>query len=148
MPNLIKFIHDNDEQGFDLVSASDGSISQDAGWESCVFISWFSDKRDFDEDLLRDSRGWWADSYVSVANENFGSGLWKYRRSKITQGTLAGLRFELTSALQWMVDDGIAASVEVETERLSTYVIKATANITQLDGGLYSSVWSVHLARL
>jgi phage gp46-like protein len=88
--------------------------------ESAVMASLFSDRRasadyvDPDPNGIPDLRGWWGDSYEASL---LGSRLWQLNRSKITDATtvLNKARDYCQEALQWLVDDGIAASVSVQT---------------------------------
>nr|DAG75383.1 MAG TPA: hypothetical protein [Caudoviricetes sp.] len=84
-----------------------------------VFNSLFSWARASDSDELPgDSKqGWWGDTYADEQGDHFGSKLWLLSRAKITQETLMRAQEYAKEALQWMIDDGIAKSVEAIAER-------------------------------
>ena len=91
-----------------------GDIVTDAGLETTVIISLFTDRRaDPDDDLPdgeTDPRGWWGDIVDDVMT---GSRLWLLSREK--QLPLVRQRAEqyCREALQWLIDDGIASTVTV-----------------------------------
>jgi phage gp46-like protein len=80
--------------------------------ETAVLISVFSDARAADDDVLppgvTDRRGWWGDP-------NMGSKIWLLRRSILDAAVVAKARDYLKTALQWLLDDGVAFSVTVTT---------------------------------
>lgn len=65
---------------------------------------------------VTDRRGWWGDSLASVPDDHIGSRRWIYKREKQTAETANKIREADEEALQWLIDDGIAASVVVTTE--------------------------------
>jgi phage gp46-like protein len=84
-----------------------------------VIVSLFSWRRALPDDPLPgDQRmGWWGDSFASIANDRIGSRLWLLTRAKLLPDTVARAREYALEALQWLIDDGVAARVEVDTER-------------------------------
>lgn len=94
------------------------AIQFDEGLETAVLISLFSDRRITVEklpDLETDRRGWWADTISEIENDKIGSELWLYDREKITTQTLVGLSQACEDALNWLVEDGVADNIEVES---------------------------------
>lgn len=59
------------------------------------------------------TRGWWADAYEP---DPWGSLLLTLRRAKRTQGTLNRARDYCRQALAWLIEDGVARTVNVVTE--------------------------------
>ena len=92
--------------GPDLQSGSD--------LETAVLISLFTDRRADPGDVIPDGsgdpRGWWGDSFLP---RPIGSKLWLIDRAKQTDQTLTRAKDYAQDALQWLVDDGIAGSVDV-----------------------------------
>ncbi len=93
-------------------------VIRDAGFETSVLISLLTDARAGVEDVLPhggdDLRGWWADEFLESP---FPSKLWLLSRSKMTPQVLADGKQYAEQALEWMIEDGIAESVEVLTAR-------------------------------
>jgi phage gp46-like protein len=96
------------------------ALLEDDGLQTAVILSLFTDRRAADDDLPtsaqpEDRRGWWGDSFADVAGDQIGSRLWLLAREKQTQATLLKARDFAREALAWLVDDGVARSVSVET---------------------------------
>jgi phage gp46-like protein len=83
--------------------------------DTAVLISLFTNQVADPADLLppgegNDARGWWADFYQS---DQIGSRLWQAFWRVHNQDTLNWARNTSSRALQWLIDDGVAASVVV-----------------------------------
>lgn len=88
--------------------------------ETACLVSLFTDKRaspDFTPtDGTADRRGWWADPYNA---QPLGSNLWQLERAHKTRDTLGLAQRYAADALQWLVTDGVAQAVVVDTQWLS-----------------------------
>lgn len=95
---------------------------------TAVLISLFTDRVANPDDAIPDGtadpRGWWADDPTAP----IGSRLWLIFRSKRTQETLGAAQSYAEEALQWLVNDGVAASfdVYVEWQERSTLAMQVT----------------------
>ncbi|MFT9016405.1 MAG: phage GP46 family protein [Acetobacter sp.] len=109
---------------------SDGNLALDSALRSAVLVSLFTDRvapeiiTPLDGAVgftpapgaagsqLNDRRGWWADAWEAVP---IGSRLWQLARAvKAGQSTIPReVEAICQEALQWLVDDGVAASVTV-----------------------------------
>ncbi|WP_424140251.1 phage GP46 family protein [Roseomonas chloroacetimidivorans] len=126
---------------------ADGSLAIDGGLKSAVLVSLFTDRRaapDFvPTDGTTDRRGWWADTYEG---EQIGSRLWQYERAKKFGRTtlLAEVKKTCAEALQWLLDDGVAASLTVNTGWLNATTIAVAISITQPNGNLttFNLAWA------
>ena len=114
-----------------------------------VVISLFTWRRaNPDDDLPGDLRmGWWGDSFPPVANDRIGSRLWLLSRSKLTAETVSRAKEYAEEALRWLIDDGVAARVDVEAARIDTFTLGLACRFYKLDGTLladvrFSDVWS------
>src|SRR5215469_13702660 len=100
-----------------LLATGDLQTGQDL--ETACLVSLFTDKLatpDFvPTDGTSDRRGWWADPYN---DQPLGSNLWQLERGKKTRDTLGLARRYVSDALQWLVTDGVAQSVTVDTQWL------------------------------
>lgn len=98
------------------ISIFNGDLEQDGGMETAVGMSLFSNARASDDDTLPqpggDRQGWWGDAYADIPGDVTGSKLWLLNRSKQTLDVLVSARQYALDALQWMIDDQVAASVE------------------------------------
>lgn len=104
----------------DMTTGADYALNtlglvEDAGLDTAVIISLFSDRRANDDDVLpgdlNDKRGWWADAFPIAPGDRIGSRLWLLNREKQLQSVLDRAQEYAEEALQWMLDDGVASSV-------------------------------------
>lgn len=102
-------------------------LKADDGLKTAVVISLFTDARALADDELptgqTDRRGWWGDLLADIDADMIGSRRWLYMREKQTAETARKIREADEEALAWLVDDGIAASVTVETEWIGRGVL-------------------------
>ena len=131
------------------VAAND--LAPDAGLETAVFMSLFSDRRLDDSDDLPDGatdrRGWWADTQ----DDRIGSKLWTLSRSKQTPAVLGQIEAYAREALEWLVTDRIASSVDVSaiSGAMGVWELAVTVRRPAADPALYrySYTWASQEAR-
>lgn len=84
-----------------------------------VVISLFTWRRAHPDDDLPGNQkfGWWGDAYPDVANDLIGSRLWLLSRTKLMPNTPQLAIGYAKEAMQWMLDDGVAARIDVNAER-------------------------------
>lgn len=106
-----------------------------------VMISLFTWRRAEDGDDVPDGasrRGWWGD-------DTLGSRLWLLGRRKITAETLSDARAYAEEGLAWLVEEGIAESVDVSVVRAGVEaVITVTIHRPGLDPDVvrFDRLWS------
>lgn len=97
-------------------SVSDGVLETGSGLTTAVLVSLFTDRVVSAEEVPagEDRRGWWGDTYRA---EPLGSRLWTLSRRAKSNATLllAEAKDMCLEALNWMLEDGVAASVQVQT---------------------------------
>ncbi|MDH0098250.1 phage GP46 family protein [Pseudomonas sp. GD04158] len=71
------------------------------------------------DDPLDDAEryGWWGDSFPSQADDRIGSRLYLLRRRSLTAQTERDARDYAREALQWLLDDGRVAALDIATAR-------------------------------
>ncbi|HDR2353266.1 TPA: phage GP46 family protein [Enterobacter roggenkampii] len=99
-----------------------------------VIISLFSWRRANPDDNADQVMGWWGDTYPTVTGDRIGSRLWLLGREKVTNDTLNRARDYAIEALQWMLDDGVAARIDVESRRTGMDEAQLNIDIYQRDG--------------
>lgn len=99
-----------------------------------VIISLFSWRRANPDDNAPVSMGWWGDTYPTVTGDRIGSRLWLLGREKVTNDTLNRARDYAIEALQWMLDDGVAARIDVDSQRSGMDEAQLDIAIYQRDG--------------
>ncbi|OWY40076.1 hypothetical protein CEK28_04895 [Xenophilus sp. AP218F] len=82
--------------------------------DSAIVLSLFCDARALPEDKQADPRGWWGDVLADQPYDRWGSRLWLLAsRAKNVPQTLRDAEHYAREALQWMLDDGAARSLDV-----------------------------------
>lgn len=120
---------------------ADGDLQTGQDLETACLVSLFTDKLatpDFiPTDGTSDRRGWWADPYN---DQPTGSNLWQLDRAKKTRDTLGLARRYAQDALAWLVADGIASNVFVDTRwigpEVGSTMLGIAIAITKPDGSL------------
>ncbi|QBY56158.1 phage GP46 family protein [Cupriavidus oxalaticus] len=104
--------------------------------QRAVVISLFTWRRAESSDRLDDDErmGWWGDSYPTLANDRIGSRLWLLRREKITRETLLRAEEYAREALQWLLDDGLAAAIDVQLQRVDNARVNLRVTLTYAAG--------------
>lgn len=107
-------------------------------------FSWARAEED-DEKPGESKMGWWADSY-SDKGDKFGSRLWLLMRSSRTSEDIALAEEYALEALQWMLDDNIAAEIKASAELDSFERLNLQIEIVRPDGksltARFADVWS------
>jgi len=132
-------------------------LASDQGLLSAVLISLFTDRLAAADDELPDNsgdrRGWWGDLPLDQANTGatpdlIGSRLWLLVRQKQTQAVLNAAIGYAREALQWLIDDGVAARIDVAGAwgglgilKLGVTVSRVTAQGATVNHG-YDLAWN------
>ncbi|MCA8026472.1 phage GP46 family protein [Burkholderia cepacia] len=102
---------------------------------SAVLISLFTDRSANSDDAIPDGtgdpRGWWGDI---DEDKPIGSRLWLLDRSKQTQEVLNNARDYILEALNWLVDDGVVASIDAQTQWVRDTFLGAQITLYQPTG--------------
>ena len=104
---------------------------------TAMLVSLFSDRiasADFvPPDGSTDLRGWWADSYTG---DPIGSRLWQLMRAKkVGQTTLLRQAEDFCQeALQWLLDDGVVATMTINAFWLNGTALGIAITVTQPGG--------------
>ncbi len=94
-------------------------LKGDAGLETAITISLFSDRRIRPDELNpgeTNRRGWFGDTLAEIEGDEIGSRLWLLARAKRTLETLRLAEDYSREALQWLIADGVARDIQVEAE--------------------------------
>lgn len=103
------------------LSLIDSDLASDRGLMTAALLSLFTDRRGEVDDKPpsgdpRDRRGWWADEFLEVEGDKYGSRLWLLDRAKRTNETVLRAKEYVREALAWMLEDRVVASIDVEVE--------------------------------
>lgn len=130
----IRVVWDNTRALGDWAYA-DGDLETGQDLETACLVSLFSDALatpDFvPTDGTTDRRGWWGDYYLS---RPLGSNLWQLDRAKTTRANLGLARSTAQQCLQWLIDDGVASDVLVNTQWITSTMMGIAIAITRPNG--------------
>lgn len=140
----------------DLQAGSSGIIMEDTLYSSIV-ISLLTDRRAHADDELPthqqpgnplppDRRGWCGDALADIEGDRYGSRLWLLERAKQTEETRRRAIFYCKEALQWIVDDGHATSIEVTAAWAGVGRLNVNVAVTKPDGSYYTSTIEIGAA--
>jgi len=112
-----------------------GDLASDDGLQTAVIISLFTDALCSADEAASASaatrRGWWGDAYADVPGDLIGSRLWLLAREKRLPKVVERARQYAADALQWLVTDRVADSVEVQAEMVGTDTLALAIAITR-----------------
>lgn len=105
--------------------------------DNAVLISLCTDRiaetTDAIPDSSNDPRGWWGDAYGDPSYP-IGSRLWLLRRAKQTQQTLQSAYDYISEAIQWLIDDGVVATFDINVQWVANGQLGATVIGYKQDG--------------
>lgn len=132
-------------------SVTQGALTSGNDLHTAVLISLFTDRRAAPSDVIPDGtsdrRGWWADIDTNGNLDEWGSRLWLLDRSKSpTQAVLNQAVGYCKEALQWLLDDGVAANIDVIAAWNAPNYLAIQVTIFKVDGTReslsYDALWN------
>lgn len=101
-------------QLYDISLDTDGDILTDDFFDTSLLLSLFGEKRADSSEVVEPQlrRGWIGSEGKDFEN---GSKLWLFDQARVTRTNLNRIQDEARKALQWLVDDGLAVSVDEVT---------------------------------
>lgn len=126
-----------------------GDLGTDEGLYTAVALSLLCDGRAESDDTLpgggTDRRGWWADALARDRGDRFGSRLWLRGREKELPEVREAYESYAREALQWLLDDRVARSLDVTAETAAPGVMELRVQVIRGDGRVsdlqFSYVW-------
>ena len=114
-----------------------------------VIVSLFTWRRANPDDELpsTDLMGWWGDSYADVQGDRIGSRFWLLSRAVLTADTVRRAEEYVREALQWLLDDQVATSLQVSAQRVGLSALSVSVLVTRAESGQvvslrFADVWS------
>jgi phage gp46-like protein len=144
MSNLcFDFFEEN--MGLDLI-VKNSEIQTDESLKSAVLVSLFTDARCEKTEIPNGEtslRGYFGDA---IFNESTGSKLWLLNRAKYSNDTLLKAKEYAKSALDWLVTDGFAKEIKVETsfnkQNKMLLNVKIVKNNDEVESIAIHNLWS------
>lgn len=97
---------------YDLTLDDDGDIKTDDSLDTNLLMSLYCDKRASENEVPHPERrrGWIGNE--STEGFEIGSKLWLFKQERLTRTTINTMNSIVRESLQWLIDDGLAKSVE------------------------------------
>jgi len=110
----VDLIMTKDDVGiYDFSLDENGDLAAEDFFDTSLLGSIFGERRALPSEMpnARDRRGWIGNEF-----EDFeaGSKLWLFDQARLTGTVLNEMRSEALNAIQWLVDDGWAVSIEAQ----------------------------------
>ncbi len=109
------------ENGQGDLKIKNGRFVVEDDLNTLVMNSQFSDARAEPEDpkdpLNNETRGFWGEFLMAINGRRWGSKYWLYKRSIVNTETVNDLQTAGKACVQHLQDNGIVATIEVETEQ-------------------------------
>lgn len=134
------------------ISVQGNDLETEDGLQTAVLVSLFTDARLPDDiqpdDGGEDRRGWWPDHLGE--GHSYGSLLWTLDRSKQNEFTRFRAEEFARNSLLWLVEEKIAAAVEVTAQFVRRGVLGLSIDIKRPRGDLvkyrYDYIWQAMTA--
>lgn len=137
-----------DTGDIDLATGAAGLQKEDSLF-TAVIVSLLTDRRAEPDDRLPDDmrrasaigpdrRGWCGDMLAERTGDRIGSRLWLLAREKQTEETRRRAIAYCKEALQWLIEDGLAAAITVGAEWATMGRLDAVIDIALVEGGTFS----------
>lgn len=141
------------EQGLFDLPVRKGDLVGDDSLGTEIMVSLFTDVRAEKDELppeYSDLRGWWADALLSMQGDEQGTGskLWLLRRQKQLESVLVQAEAYARSALQWLIDEGLAGAVSVTADNPAQGTLVLTVSITRSSPSVVqrvTDVWQINI---
>lgn len=145
---MLALVFDEEAGAFDLAFA-DGQLVTDGGIHAAVVASLFTDKRDPTRPA-GDQGGWWGAEFdAEDATSEMGSLLWTLHREPPTETTRGRAQKYAEDSLQWLLDDGLADSVDVTAtwtmrDGIARLDLRVTCTKADDIAPVFDRVWEVY----
>jgi phage gp46-like protein len=126
-------------EGYDFALDSNGDIETADQLDTALLMSLFCERRAAPSEMPHPEqrRGWIGNE--ATPGFEIGSKLWLYEQARVTRTVLNGIQTEALDAVNWMVEDGIAAKVDatVTTEQLTVQLYRPSSEVVNV----YYRLW-------
>lgn len=128
---------------YDITIAEDGDIASEDSLDTALITSLFTDARADASQVQQNERrrGW-------IGNENtpgfeVGSQLWLYEQARRNQNTFNDVSEETRSALEWLLTEGLADGLDINTRSLSGSIF-LEVNINRGDSKIDKRLFEIY----
>jgi phage gp46-like protein len=103
---------------YDIQLDSAGDILSGDFFDTAILVSLFAERRANESEVLESEhrRGWIGNE--STPGFEIGSKLWLFEQSRLTSTTINGVSSAARQALEWLIDDEFAESIDAVDARI------------------------------
>ena len=137
----VKIIQD-DEGVFDIDLDENGDLLIDEGFGTTLRLSIYGKRRATEAEVpVPEYRGGWIGNLLAeIPGFEEGSKLWLLRQARLNEETRNAAKSYIKEGLEWLIEDGLAKSIEVNVDYLSSGKLEALVTI---DGEpFYLDLWN------
>ena len=116
---------------YDINWTADGDISTDQTLDTAILMSILEEVRASSTEIPESNKRRGAIINETTPGFEQGSKTWEFEQERLTGSVLAELNVVIRNSLQWMIDEGIAVNVEVDTLFLQNGVVVAPVNFSR-----------------
>jgi phage gp46-like protein len=135
----------SDEHGLYDMQIDGADFASAEGFETAIPLSYFTDSRApaVQVQQAEKRRGWVGNILYADIERELGGLLWILDQARNTQDTRNLARSFCEGSLKWMIDDGVARSIEIEVVQPNDSEIRILTNITKPDNTVaaYTTLW-------
>ncbi len=143
----------NADYDFDITVETD-DLKTDEGLRTAVIVSLYTDRRVETDELPpeeKSRRGWFGDLFAENVGDLIGSRLWLLKRAKATDETRNLAEDYAQEALQWLIDDGVADSIDISASYDANKALAIECIINKPNGEAlpfqFESPWAIEGAK-
>lgn len=111
---------------FDIDLDDDGQLVLDFSFKTTITMAIIGERRASDGEVSDPQfrRGWIGNLIADTPGFEQGSKSWLFKQARLTSDTTSGIRNADRESLQWMIDDGLARTVEVTNQQNGSRIIE------------------------
>lgn len=130
-----------DENGLFDISVENNQLKSTDNFKTAIYVSLFTDARADSSQVFDPSRrrGWIGNIATPIEGKDLGSLIWLTEQERLTTGILNKVIDFANKALDWMIVQNIAKSIEVTGEIIPQKGIRLNIIITSVSGVTESS---------
>jgi len=143
----------SDTRGIYDVQIDGADFASSEGFESAIAASYFTDSRApaVQVQEAQKRRGWVGNILTAIQSRELGGLLWILDQARVTDDTLNFAKSFAQDSLQWLIEDGLARSIQVSVARNGIRGITILTDITTIENTVlrYVTLWrSTDLTRI
>jgi phage gp46-like protein len=125
---------------YDIDIDDNGDFVLDYGFGTTIALTIFGEQRATEGEVPtpENRRGWMGNTLSDIPGFEQGSRLWLLNQSRMKENTPASAKNYLTEALQWMIDDRLAKTIDINVVRSGP---KLNAEIITDGESFYFDIW-------